>query len=157
MVGGIGKLNGFDSVSISQYRQILFGRIDTNGDGSIVKSELEAVAGNTASGPSIADIISALDSDGDGAISRSESDAALDQRMGLGDFPANINLAGGSGRLNNSSVSGVDDFFSAVDTNGDDMIGTTEMETFLTAKGMEFDQAIFQFDGHRWRRIDLKG
>ena len=143
MVGGIGNSSGFDSSLVTQYRQVLFGRIDANGDGSIVKSELEAVAGNTASGPSIADIISALDSEGDGAISKSESDAALDQRMSIGDFPANLNLAGGSGRLNNSSVSGADDFFGAVDTNGDDMIDATEMETFLTENGMEFDQAIF--------------
>ncbi len=146
MVGGIGKYSGFDSASISQYRQNMFNKIDADGNGSITKSELEAVAGSTTSNISIADLISALDSDGDGAISKSESDAALnaaEQRMGLGDFSSNLNMAGGSGRLNNSSVSSADDFFSAIDTNGDDSIDTTEMQTFLTENGMEFDQAIF--------------
>jgi hypothetical protein len=61
--------------SLSAREARLFGRIDTNGDGQINKTEFEKLFGNLD--PSVADAaFSKLDQNGDGAINQSEFAAA---------------------------------------------------------------------------------
>lgn len=56
---------------LSHHQQKVFGELDTDGDGSVTKAELEADFGTD--NKSIADLVmSKLDKDGDGAISKSE-------------------------------------------------------------------------------------
>lgn len=59
----------------------MFSSIDTDGDGSISKTELEAFtssrAGESGEGPSVDDILARDDADGDGAISSAEFEDAM--------------------------------------------------------------------------------
>lgn len=70
----------------------LFSSIDTDGDGSISKTELETFvssrAGESGNGPSVDDILARDDADGDGAISSTEFEDAMSrgpQKHGGGD------------------------------------------------------------------------
>lgn len=64
--------NGYDVTSIWQN---LFNKIDTNGDGSIDKTEMESIV--SKSGLSVEDIFSKLDTDQDGVIGKNDFEEAL--------------------------------------------------------------------------------
>ncbi len=81
MIDGIA---GIGSNTVSQIRQALFRKLDTNGDGVIDKTEMKAAlqsgkkvsaAGNKDA--SLGQVFGKLDTNGDGVISESEFDAAL--------------------------------------------------------------------------------
>jgi Ca2+-binding EF-hand superfamily protein len=81
MVDGIA---GVGSNTVSQIRQALFRKLDTNGDGVIDKTEMKAAlqGGKKTSatgnqGASLRQVFGKLDTNNDGVISESEFDAAL--------------------------------------------------------------------------------
>ena len=72
------------SNTVSQIRQALFRKLDTNGDGVIDKTEMKAAleGGRKTSavgskGASLGQVFAKLDTNNDGVISQSEFDAAL--------------------------------------------------------------------------------
>ena len=73
MVSGISSMS---ASSLSEMRQKMFNQIDTNGDGSIDKSEVAAlIEQNTSS--MVDDIFTQLDTDNDNMISQIESSSNL--------------------------------------------------------------------------------
>jgi hypothetical protein len=64
---------------IAAKAQSVFSEFDTNGDGSISKSEFENVFGSNADMSKVDGLFSALDTNGDGSISQSELTSAAQQ------------------------------------------------------------------------------
>ncbi len=121
------------SAATGQAGDDLFGKVDSDGDGAVSQTELqallEAMSGGTASktGVSSDQVFSQLDADGDGSLSEAEfdagrpSDAAGDaggmQAMGMPPPPGGPGGAGGS-----SSAASYD----PLDTNEDGVVSTAE-------------------------------
>jgi Ca2+-binding EF-hand superfamily protein len=148
MVSGISGLGSFNAASLSAMRQKMFNQIDSNGDGSIDKSELSALSGQKASSL-VDEIFGKMDTDQDSLVSMIEFDAILaklEQRMNSGDAgmsgmppPADKVFdtadANGDGSVTQDELTAVlgqkgADVFSQVDTDGDGKISRTEDEAF---------------------------
>ena len=153
MVSGISNCS---TASLSEMRQKMFSQIDTNGDGSIDKSEMTAlIQQNTAT--LVNDIFGKIDTDQNGLISLIESNSGLaklgqDMKNGGGVSAAlgrphhppppekvfdtaDTNKDGVVSKEELAAVMGqtggdIDKLFSKVDTNGDGLIFRTEDETF---------------------------
>lgn len=76
--------SGFNSVSMSEMREKMFKKMDSNGDGKIDKSEMQTfqaeeqkATGRT--GPDIDKIFADVDTDKDGAISKAEDEAQFEK------------------------------------------------------------------------------
>lgn len=76
MVSSISDMSGINSALMQQMRQDMFTRLDTNGDGSIDRSELEAMSAEhesrTGQAMDIDEIFAADDVNGDGVIDETE-------------------------------------------------------------------------------------
>jgi Ca2+-binding EF-hand superfamily protein len=151
MISGISS----SAASLSEMRQKMFNQIDTNGDGSIEKSEITALIEQNTS-TLVDGLFGSLDADQDGLISQIESDsglAKLGQQMKHGGpgtsavsgtqppppekvfDTADVNEDGVVSKEELAAVMGqnggnIDDLFSKVDTDGDGVISRTEDETF---------------------------
>ncbi len=85
MVSGITSASSSGWSTMSQLRQVLFGRLDTNGDGVIDKKEITAamsagrkgLTGASKGSPTLDQAFAKADTNGDGVISPSEFAAAL--------------------------------------------------------------------------------
>lgn len=105
MIDGVTGMSGADAMS--QMRQILFRRFDTNGDGVIDKAEMTAAlsagrkhpAGSPKGSPTLDQAFAKLDTNNDGVISQSEFSAALS--------------SGGSGSLFSGATSSLVDFLTS--------------------------------------------
>jgi Ca2+-binding EF-hand superfamily protein len=154
MVNGI---SSFSSASISEMRQKMFNKIDTNSDGSIDKTEMGALLQqNTSQDTSslVDKIFTDQDTNQDGLISQIESESSLAKleqemtsgggRSAMSGMPpppekvfdtADTNKDGFVSKDELSAVMGkngenIDKLFSKVDTDGDGLISRTEDETF---------------------------
>ena len=106
----------------------LMSKVDSDGDGSISKSELEAafqsVAGEDGSSDATAtadSLFAKLDSDGDGAVSEDEVAQAMRPPGGHHGPPP-------PPPSSSSEATSSDDVFSSLDTNGDGVISKAEFE-----------------------------
>jgi len=148
MVSGISGFGSCSTATLSAMRQKMFNQIDSNGDGSIDKSELSALSGQKASSL-VDEIFGTMDTDQDSLVSMIEFDATLaklEQRMKSGDAgmsgmppppdkvfdTADANSDGYVTREELTAVLGQKgaDVFSQVDTDGDGKISRTEDEAF---------------------------
>jgi Ca2+-binding EF-hand superfamily protein len=137
MVSGV---SSFSTASLSEMRQKMLNQIDTNGDGSIDKSEMTTfVQKNTSS---IADeLFNNLDTDKDNLISQIESKsglAKLGQEM----------KKGGAGM---SGVSGPpppppDKVFETADTNEDGMVSKDELSAVMGSNGDDISKLFNEVD-----------
>ena len=149
----------------------LFGKVDSDGDGSVSQDELqsllEKMSGGTASktGTSSDELFAKLDTDGDGQLSQAEFDAgrASDQASGAAGGgmppppPGGPGGPGGAGGAQSSSTTydpldtnedgtvslaerlagsssaqeAAQALFSAIDTDGDQKLSSTEAQTFI--------------------------
>jgi Ca2+-binding EF-hand superfamily protein len=157
MVSGISSSSSFSTASISEMRQKMFNKIDTNSDGSIDKTEMSAfLQQNTTQNTSslVDEIFSKQDTDQNGLISLIESNSGMEklgQEMkkgggisavsGMPPSPekvfdmADTNKDGFVSKDELSAVMGqngnnIDKLFSKVDTDNDGLISRTEDETF---------------------------
>lgn len=157
MVSGISSSSSFSTASLSEMRQKMFNKIDTNSDGSIDKAEMSSFLqqSTTQNTSSLVDkIFSKQDTDQNGLISQIESNSAMEklgQEMkegggisamsGMPPSPdkvfdtADTNKDGFVSKDELAAVMGqnegnIDKLFSKVDTNGDGLISRTEDETF---------------------------
>jgi Ca2+-binding EF-hand superfamily protein len=136
MINGISGYGSSDATSLHQARQALFNKIDTNGDGSIDKTEMQAVAKNQSS---TADgLFSQMDTDEDGLISKTEAEAAmaqLEQQMKQQGFPGM-----------NGTPPSADDLFSSLDTNRDGTIDKSEITAALGQSSSDADKLFSIID-----------
>ena len=131
MVNAIGGFGQFDTSMISQMRQSFFNKLDSNGDGSIDKTEFADVFSGT-SGTSADDIFSKQDANGDGSISKDEMNAAMDKMdEQMKKNPPPMGMMGGSGPSGTSTSSSSDDktsgIFDSLDTDKDGSVSISEL------------------------------
>jgi Ca2+-binding EF-hand superfamily protein len=143
MISSIGSSHSM--YSMTQMRQQMFAKIDTNGDGKHDKDELAAMVANGPTGaPSVDDILSKFDTDGDGAVSESELNAGQDQNQAQG--------AGGPPPPpmgNTSSTDFIKQLFSKSDTNGDGILSSDELSSMVAngpAGGPSADELLSKLD-----------
>ncbi|MBA4397541.1 MAG: hypothetical protein C0394_09200 [Syntrophus sp. (in: bacteria)] len=171
MVSGISSSSSFSTASLSEMRQKMFNKIDTNGDGSIDKTEMSALLQqNTSQDTSslVDKIFSKQDTDQNGLISLIESNSAMEklaQEMkqgggisavsGMPPSPnkvfdtADTDKDGFVSKDELAAVMGknggnIDKLFSKADTDGDGLISRTEDETFrkqMTERMQQNDSA----------------
>jgi Ca2+-binding EF-hand superfamily protein len=111
---------------MTQMRQQMFSKIDTNGEDKHDKTELAAMVANGPTGaPSVDDILSTFDTDGDGAISESEFNAGQDQNraQGAGGPPPPMG--------NMSSTDFIKQLFSDSDTDEDGVLSADELSSMV--------------------------
>ncbi|MBT9513611.1 MAG: EF-hand domain-containing protein [Acidovorax sp.] len=115
----------------------LFGKVDSDGDGAVSQTELqallEAMSGGTASqtGVSSDELFSQLDADGDGSLSEAEFDAGRPSGAGaeaggmqaLGGMPPPPGGPGGAGGASGSSSAAS---YDPLDTNEDGTVSAAE-------------------------------
>jgi Ca2+-binding EF-hand superfamily protein len=135
MVSGISSAS---TASLSALRQQMFNKIDTNGDGSIDKSEMTAlIEGNTSS--LVSSIFGSQDSDQDGLISQIEFDSTMAQ---LGQ---QMKQGGGT-----SAASGPppppEKVFDTADTNKDGVVTKDELAAVIGDGGGNIDELFSQVD-----------
>jgi Ca2+-binding EF-hand superfamily protein len=157
MVSGISSSSSFSTASLSEMRQKMFNKIDTNSDGSIDKTEMSALLQQSTTQNTsglVDEIFSKQDTDQNGLISLIESNSAMEklgQEMkqgggisavsGMPPSPekvfdmADTNKDGVVSKEELAAVIGqnggnIDELFSKVDTDGDGFISRTEDETF---------------------------
>jgi Ca2+-binding EF-hand superfamily protein len=143
MISSIGSSNSM--YSMTQMRQQMFSKIDTNGDGKHDKTELAAMVANGPTGaPSVDDILGSFDTDGDGAISESEFNAGQEQNQARG--------AGGPPPPpmgNMSSTDFIKQLFSDSDTDEDGVLSADELSSMVTngpAGGPSADELLSKLD-----------
>ena len=83
MISSISGTSSLTQSYMTQMRQQMFSKIDTNGDGKHDKDELAAmVANGPQAAPGVDEILEKFDTDGDGAINKAEFDAGHAQESG---------------------------------------------------------------------------
>jgi Ca2+-binding EF-hand superfamily protein len=138
-LSGVGA-GGFTPAAIKQFQQNLFNQIDTNGDGSVSKTELEQAVTNAGGGTQAADALySVLDPNNTGGFSEQQlaqvlpgpgfSDQMQAQMIGYQaqGWPGASSAQPGGQLAQN--------LFSQIDTNGDGSISQSELEQAVTAAG----------------------
>lgn len=127
---------GDSDTATSQAGDDLFGKVDSDGDGAVSKTELqalpEAMSGGTASqaGVSSDDVFSQLDADGDGSLTQAEFDAVRPSgaageagggMQAMGGMPPPPGGPGGASASADSTTT-----YDALDTNEDGEVSLTE-------------------------------
>jgi len=138
-LSGVGG-GGFTPAAIKQFQQNLFNQIDTNGDGSVSKTELEQAVTKAGGGAQAADALySVLDPNNTGGFSEQQfaqvlpgsgfSDQMQAQMIGYQaqGWPGASSAQGGGQLAQN--------LFSQIDSNGDGSISQSELEQAVTAAG----------------------
>jgi Ca2+-binding EF-hand superfamily protein len=151
MVSGVSSFSSSAAASLAEMRQKMFQSIDTNTDGSIDKTEMAALFQQDTSS-TVDSLFSSLDTNQDDLISMIESDAGL-AKLGQQIKNGGEGMAGASGMVPPEKVfdtadtnkdgsvtkeelaavigeGGTDKLFSQIDTNGDNLISSSEDETF---------------------------
>ena len=132
--------SGDSSSGTGQAGDDLFGKVDSDGDGSVSKTELqallEAMSGGTASqmGVSSDEVFSQLDADGDGSLSEAEFDAGRPSGAGgeagsmqaMGGMPPPPGGPGGAGGAAGASGSSQATSYDPLDTNEDGVVSAAE-------------------------------
>jgi Ca2+-binding EF-hand superfamily protein len=138
-LSGVGG-GGFSPSAIKQFQQNLFSQIDTNGDGSVSKTELEQAVTKAGGGTQAADALYAvLDPNNSGGFSEQQlaqvlpgsgfSDQMQAQMIGYQaqGWPGATSAQPGGQLAQN--------LFSQIDSNGDGSISKTELEQAVTKAG----------------------
>src|ERR1700722_17135276 len=138
-LSGVGG-GGFTPAAIKQFQQNLFNQIDTNGDGSVSKTELEQAVTKAGGGTQAADALySVLDPNNTGGFSGQQlaqvlpgpgfSDQMQAQMIGYQaqGWPGASSAQGGGQLAQN--------LFSQIDSNGDGSISQSELEQAVTTAG----------------------
>ncbi len=138
-LSGVGA-GGFTPAAIKQFQQNLFNQIDTNGDGSVSKTELEQAVTNAGGGAQAADALySVLDPNNTGGFDEQQfaqvlpgsgfSDQMQAQMIGYQaqGWPGASSAQPGGQLAQN--------LFSQIDSNGDGSISQSELEQAITAAG----------------------
>ena len=127
---------GDSDTATGQAGDDLFGKVDSDGDGAVSKTELqallEAMSGGTASqvGVSSDDVFSQLDADGDGSLTQAEFDAGRPSgatgeagggMQAMGGMPPPPGGPGGASASADSTTT-----YDALDTNKDGEVSLTE-------------------------------
>ncbi|MBS0246158.1 MAG: EF-hand domain-containing protein [Proteobacteria bacterium] len=108
----------------------LFAKLDTDGDGTISKSEFEAAASQHGIGTSISDAVFAkLDGNGDGSVSQSELASAA---QGHGHHGHHMAGAGGAGGVGGAQDGDADDVTSGSNADGSKTVTTTNADGSVT-------------------------
>ena len=158
MIQGVGSSGGYDSsVLVAK----IFKQVDTNSDGGIEASELQALNGD-GSGLDFGTLLADLDSDSSGSIDTTEMESAL-QKIGIGTRshifhggrppmppPDSAEMftradTDGSGGIDTTEFAAMgpgdideqmlDEMFSSLDTDGNGVIDATENEVALNRGG----------------------
>ncbi|MDQ5986829.1 MAG: hypothetical protein CSYNP_02562 [Syntrophus sp. SKADARSKE-3] len=138
MVSGISSSS---NVSLSEMRQKMFNRIDTNGDGSIDKTELTTAMPKNASSL-VDEIFSKVDSNQDSMFSQLESSSAL----------AKLGQEMKSGGAGMSGIQGAnlppppEKVFDTADTNKDGEVTKDELSAVLGSQGDDIDKIFNTVD-----------
>jgi Ca2+-binding EF-hand superfamily protein len=125
MISGISGSSSLNQSYMTQMRQQMFSKIDTDGDGKHSKEEISAmIANGPQGGPSVDEIFSRADTDGDGSISQIEfeADSTPDRQIQGSGF-------GGMGSV--TSADFLQQMFNKIDTNGDGALGTDEISQMV--------------------------
>jgi Ca2+-binding EF-hand superfamily protein len=122
------RISGLGSAVASSMMQMwqdyLFKKVDSNSDGSIDKSEMEAVSQTEQNGTSIDQIFTSLDSNQDSLISMQEAEAGLSkmgQDMKKEGFPMGMGMKGRAGQ------NGSENMFDSLDADSDGYAGMEEL------------------------------
>ncbi len=164
MINNVSSSSYDRAAMTSRLAQKMFNKIDSNSDGGIDKSELEAIAGSSST-TDISQLFSKMDTNSDGKIDESENESALKklaQKMesafsrmnGAGGIkgppPLPPNASEMFSKLDTDSNGGIseDEFnaiaknwdgngsqFSDIDTDGDGSISEAENEEFMKNMG----------------------
>ena len=148
MISGIGSFSDYSQMSSMRSRmENPFEKLDSNGDGSLDKTEISSMAEKLSEmrGESVdADqIISKLDSDGDGLVNQEEFEAGRPE----GPPPGMM----GGGMPGNAAQSLLDEF-EEMDSDGDGLLDETEfgsmaeMLSGMTGESIEAAQIISKLD-----------
>jgi len=147
-----GSSNSASADPASMLAQNLFSEIDSNGDGSISKTELEqavtAAGGTTQSADAL---YAQLDPDNTGSVSEQQFADGLGQLLPPPPEPPGLTAAAGGDATQNTFGSATDgsdngtagtspaqfaqNLFAQIDSNGDGSISKTELEQAVTAAG----------------------
>jgi Ca2+-binding EF-hand superfamily protein len=161
MVSNVSNSSYDRTAMTSQMAQKMFKKIDSNSDGGIDKTELEAIAGSSST-TDISKLFSKMDANSDGKIDQSENESALQKlAQKMESAFSRMNGAGGMqkpppdastmfSKLDTDSSGGIseDEFssiakkgegkgpeFSSIDSDGDGSISETENEEFMKSMG----------------------
>lgn len=138
-LSGIGP-GGYNPYALQQYQQNLFNQIDTNGDGSISKTELEQAVTADGGTTQAADALYAqLDPNNTGSVSEQQFAQAFPGPSFSGQTQAQLigyQAQGWPGSATAGPGGGLaQSLFSQIDTNGTGSITQTELEQAVTAAG----------------------
>jgi Ca2+-binding EF-hand superfamily protein len=134
-----------NSVSAAQRHAAVFKKVDSNGDGKIDGSELQAMATGSKNDADSAAILKAIDTNGDGGIDEAENDAFMTKMESQGSGrmqPSGSRPQGpppggqsGSASENNAKI------FDELDTNKD---GKVSLQELMAAAGDDSDDSSIQ-------------
>lgn len=152
-IGSIGSSGGSSLSLIQQWQQKIFSSIDSDGNGSITKTELESAVTKAGGTTGQADALySQLDPNDTGSVSESQFSANMPVPMLSPQMMSQlISYQSGDGSDSAGSVGGIgggnpgaqiaSDLFSSIDTDGDGSITKSELESAVTSAGGTTDEA----------------
>jgi Ca2+-binding EF-hand superfamily protein len=135
-VSGVG--GGYNPYAAQQFQQNLFSQIDTNGDGSVSKTELEQAVSKAGGTARAADALySVLDPGNSGGFSEQQFAQALPGPVLSNQVQAQMIGYQAQGWPGASQPGGqlAQSLFSQIDSNGDGSISKAELEQAVTAAG----------------------
>ena len=138
-LSGIGA-GGYNPYAVQQYQQNLFNKIDSSGNGSISKTELEQAVTRDGGTTKAADALYAqLDPNNTGSVSEQQFAQVLSGSSFSGEMQAQMisyQAQGWPGSSTTNPGGGLaQSLFSQIDSNGDGSISKTELEQAVTAGG----------------------
>jgi Ca2+-binding EF-hand superfamily protein len=135
-VSGVG--GGYNPYAAQQFQQNLFSQIDTNGDGSVSKTELEQAVSKAGGSTQAADALySVLDPGNSGGFSEQQFAQVLPGPVLSNQVQAQMIGYQAQGWPGASQPGGqlAQNLFSQIDSNGDGSISKAELEQAVTAAG----------------------
>ncbi|OGJ95015.1 MAG: hypothetical protein A2487_11535 [Candidatus Raymondbacteria bacterium RifOxyC12_full_50_8] len=154
MINSIGSVD--TSSLMSQMAAKMFKRLDTNEDGGIDKTELQAMLDKgKKQGPSVDEIFEKMDTNKDGKIDEEEHTKALEQRRTEMD-QMRAQMQGRMVSAEDSSER-ASEMFAKLDTNSDGGIDKTEMQAMVDqggGRGPSVDEIFEKLDTNGDGKID---
>ena len=149
MIGSMSSMNNSYSLNKNQMMRPdpaqKFKELDSNADGSLDKTEFGTLASEissmTGGDISVDDMLSEIDSDGDGLVSETEFKSAKPPRMQPGGFDPSMIKGASNQKPPAGQAPDAESLFSELDTNGDNSIDETELES-MAAKISQDGQTV---------------
>ena len=140
MIDSLGGGSSLYANALGQWQQQLFNKVDTNGDGSVTKTELEQAVSSAGGTTQSADALyAALDPNNSGSVSAQRFAQNLPLPFfspGMGaQFIADQAQQSGTGTASDPMAQQKEDLFSKLDTNGDGSLTQAELEQAVTSAG----------------------